>query len=88
MSENRPALVEEVIDAELDAALHDPAEGAVMVVRDTVHEEGAVEPVLVDAECVVWETRWVVCTLEDGPDFVQREGRVLEGVLVAKGVET
>ena len=43
MSENRPALVEEVIDAELDAALHDPAEGAVVVVHCVVDEEWVVE---------------------------------------------
>lgn len=36
----RPALVEEVIDAELDPGADDPAEGAEMVVGDVREEEG------------------------------------------------
>ena len=79
MLEHWTALVQQIVDAEFESTFDDPAEGAVMVVRDIVHEEGAVEPVLVDAQCVVRETRRVVCALEDSPDFVQSERCVLEG---------
>lgn len=41
--EDRPAFVEEVVDAEFDAGFDDPAEGAVVVVEDVVDEEGVVE---------------------------------------------
>ncbi len=40
MRKGRPALVEEVIDAELDPGADDPAEGAEMVVGDVGKEEG------------------------------------------------
>lgn len=41
--ENRPALVEEVVDAELDSTLHHPAERAVVVVHCVVDEKRIVE---------------------------------------------
>lgn len=88
MLEHWTALVQQIVDAEFESTFDDPAEGAVMMVCDVMDEEGAVKPVLVNGECVVRETGRVVCALEDGPDLVQSEGRVLEGVLVAKGVET
>ena len=41
--EDRPALVEEQVDAELDPALGDPAKGAEVVERDVVYDERVVE---------------------------------------------
>jgi hypothetical protein len=43
MVEHRPPLVQHVVDAELDPAADDPAEGAVVVVHDVVDDEGVVE---------------------------------------------
>lgn len=40
MRKGRPALIEEVVDAELDAGADDPAKRAKMVVGDVGEEEG------------------------------------------------
>lgn len=40
MRKRRPALVEKVVDAELDPGADDPTEGAEMVVGDVGKEEG------------------------------------------------
>ena len=61
--EDRPALVQKQVDTELDTAFHHPSEGAIVVVRRIVHEEGVVEAV-----CVYRQAgRYAMHVLEGAP---------------------
>ena len=53
--EDGAALVQQEVDAELDAAFDDPAEGTVVVVCGVVYEEGVVES---QGLRVRWGLRW------------------------------
>ena len=47
MMEDRAALVQEQVDAELDATLDYPSQGAIVVVCGVIHQEWVVETVSV-----------------------------------------
>lgn len=65
MMEDRAALVQEQVDAELDATLDYPSQGAIVVVCGVIHQEWVVETVN-----IYWELRWhAVDGFECPPDI-------------------
>jgi hypothetical protein len=78
MLEDRSALIQQVVDAELDAAFNDPAEGAVVVIGSIVYEEWIVEAVFVNRDEIRQEAWWMMGRLESRPDSFEVHGFILE----------
>lgn len=70
MREDRPAFVENVVHAELDAAPDDPSEGPIMMEGNVVNEEWVVEPPKVDGGRRGEMEGGIVDRLEEVPDAV------------------
>ena len=69
MVENRTTFVQKEIHAELDATLHYPPQGTVVVVRGVVHQEWVVEPIGVYRELRGYTVNGLECL----PNILQAE---------------